>query len=128
MYMYVKLQPYRQQSVVVRSNQKLSLTKYLTDGRVAYKLELSKGSQIHSVFHVSQLKILVGNIHTSNHLPFVLTDILVKEHEMVLERKMVNRHESAATMVLIKWMNELMGEATLDFLYEIQRRFSASEP
>ena len=58
-YVYVKLQPYRQKSVVLRSNQKLT-PKYFGPykiidkfGAVAYKMDLPSTSQIHTVFHVS---------------------------------------------------------------------------
>ena len=59
---FVKLQPYRQGSVVMRYNQKLAPKYYgpykIVDkcGEVAYKLLLPQDSMIHSVFHVSQLK------------------------------------------------------------------------
>lgn len=59
-YVYVKLQPYRQQSAVIRSNNKLSLKFFgpymIIDrcGAVAYKLELPPSSLIHPVFHVFQ--------------------------------------------------------------------------
>lgn len=57
-FVFVKLQPYRQQSVVYRSNEKLS-PKYcgpyeIVDrcGKVAYKLRLPTSSKMHFVFHV----------------------------------------------------------------------------
>lgn len=132
--MYVKLQPYRQQSVVMRSNQKLAPKYYgpynVVDicGSVAYRLALPKGSQVHQVFHVSQLKILVGNIQTSTHLPSILTDVVVREPEIVLERKMNKRQGRAATMILMKWKSETVEEATWELLYDIQKKFPHFEP
>ena len=70
----------------MRSNQNLS-PKYFGPykiidrcGEVAYKLAIPSSSQIHLVFHVSQLKIL----------PPVLPDVFEKLPEKILERKMVN--------------------------------------
>jgi len=75
-YVYVKLQLYKQQSVVMRVNQKLA-PKYFGPykiiekfGEVAYKLQLPSSSQVHPVFHVSQLKVLVGNVPTTTHFFF----------------------------------------------------------
>ena len=61
-WVYLKLQPYRQTSVALRKNMKLS-TKYYGPyqieqkvGSVAYKLKLPDGCSVHPVFHVSLLK------------------------------------------------------------------------
>ncbi|KAJ0045082.1 hypothetical protein Pint_05584 [Pistacia integerrima] len=65
-FLYLKLQPYRQVSVALRKNLKLS-PKYYGPfeiiervGPVAYKLRLPNGSQLHPVFHVSVLKEKLG--------------------------------------------------------------------
>lgn len=128
-FVYVKLQPYRQKSVVGRTNQKISPKYYgpykVLDrhGTVAYKLELPASSQIHPVFHVSQLKGPVGNVTVATQLPSVVRDDQVRVPESCLGRKMVKRHDKAATMVLIKWVNETEEEATWEWLYDLQRKF-----
>jgi len=61
-FVYVKLQPYRQHSVVLRKNKKLSMKDFglfpilQHIGKVAYKLQLPSTAHIHPVFHISVLK------------------------------------------------------------------------
>lgn len=72
---FIKLRPYRQNSVVGRRIHKLSKRYYgpyklLKDiGNVAFEVELPPSSRIHPVFHVSQLKPCFGNIAASLQLP-----------------------------------------------------------
>lgn len=66
-FVFLKLQPYRQTSIALRRNLKLS-SKYYGSfkviermGQVAYKLDLPTDSKVHLMFHVSLLKRNVGN-------------------------------------------------------------------
>jgi len=66
-YVFVKLQPYRQNFVASRRNQKLRRKcfgpfKILElVGTVAYKLQLPATARIHSIFHISVLKKCIGD-------------------------------------------------------------------
>lgn len=64
---YLRLQPYRQNSVVIRRALKLSplfygpFTIIRKVGEVAYELDLLATTRIHPVFQVSQLKPKLGS-------------------------------------------------------------------
>lgn len=79
--MYLKLQPYRQQSVVRRGCQKLA-AKYFGPfeigeriDKVAYRLKLPSDATIHPIFHVSQLKVALGSDHHAQTSLPSLTDV-----------------------------------------------------
>lgn len=76
-WVFLKLHPHRQQSVIRRINQKLSPRFYgpfliiARVGSVAYRLQLPESSKIHPVFHVSLLKRAIGNHQAEPSLPLV---------------------------------------------------------
>ena len=133
-WVYLKLQPYRQNTLADRQFQKLA-PKYFGPyqvedriGSVAYKLRLPNGSQLHPVFHVSQLKKKVGVTGTiGTQLP-ILGDVHDWKPLAVLDRRTVKRGNQAATQVLVHWTNSFPEDATWEFLYDLQKKFPDFQP
>ena len=124
-WVYIKLQPYRQQSVVTRVNHKLSplyFGPYMIEdkvGSVAYRLKLPQNASIHPVFHVSQLKRSVPqNVTMATQLPMPPTAPSIPV--AILDRKMVKRGNRAVTKVLIQWSDRSPEEATWEFLFDME--------
>ena len=90
-WVYLKVEPYRQQSLAKKCCEKLSpkyFWPYMVLGRVgevAYLLDLPKNAWIHPVFHVSQLKRAVGDKHHVQPDISLLND----QMELVLESENV---------------------------------------
>nr|GEZ42717.1 integrase, catalytic core [Tanacetum cinerariifolium] len=112
-WVYLKLQPYRQATLRQGKQNKLS-PKYFEPfiivkkvGKVAYKFQLPSTSQIHQVFHVSQLKLYRGPIpKSSSQLPTVSSDGLISEEPFtVLDRRIDRRGNVVVVYVLIQWVN-----------------------
>ncbi|XP_070029566.1 uncharacterized protein [Nicotiana sylvestris] len=110
---YLKLQPYRQSSVAVRRNLKLS-SKYYGPykvlqkiGSVAYYLEFPLRSQIHPIFHVSKLKKSVGPFIVPQQQPSSCNDngrVLVQP-VAILDRRIVKANNAAQVNILVQWAN-----------------------
>ncbi|GJY66965.1 retrotransposon-related protein [Tanacetum coccineum] len=109
MWVYLKLQPHRQLTIRKSMQNKLSAKYYgpffivAKVGVVAYKLDLPEDSQIHPVFHVSQLKLCKGTNLKMGILPDCGEDgILAVEPEAILDRRMAKLKNRAAVYVLVK--------------------------
>ena len=108
---FLKLQPYAHTTVANRPCAKLSYKFYgpfpIVEqiGPAAYRLQLPPATQIHPVFHVSQLKEFVPD-HTPvfSILPAPV-DLSSRDVQpgAILERKLVKKGNTALLQVLIQW-------------------------
>ncbi|XP_019163484.1 PREDICTED: uncharacterized protein LOC109159828 [Ipomoea nil] len=135
-WVYLKVQPYRQVSLAVRSNLKLA-SKYYGPykviekvGAVAYKLQLPAGAQLHPVFHVSQLKKRVGEGTVVQLDPPVLDKDgqLLTEPVAVLGKRLVERNNQAVTQLLVQWANLPDSAATWEDYYHLKSQFPSFDP
>lgn len=107
-WVYLKLRPDHQQSVARRVCQKLS-AKYFSPyavlekvGKASYRLALTAKTKIHPVFHVSQLKAVLGNHHQVLPLPLSptgLDDIAIAPEEVLDTRY----SERGSLEFLVQW-------------------------
>ena len=127
-WVFLKAQPYVQSSLAPRSNQKLAFKFFgpyqilSKMGAVAYKLKLPASSMVHPVFHVSQLKKLVGQHHE------VTADI--PDHtfqwsvpETIIQRRCITKGTNKIQQVLIKWSNMLVSLATWEDMEPLRQQF-----
>ena len=136
-YVYLKLHPYRQTSVVFRGSLKLSPRFYgpykviERVGPVAYKLELPAGSLIHNTFHVSLLRKHLGDITpTSLHLPPVADDstILPQPESILAQREVQKGKYRPKSEVLIKWVGTPVEDATWETEWRFRRAYPSFCP
>ena len=79
-WVYLKIRPHRQASMPTRLNPKLSARYYdpyrvvKKVGAVTFQLQLPGTARIHPVFHVSLLKLAVGEHQIEAELPKELQD------------------------------------------------------
>jgi hypothetical protein len=119
-WVFLKLRPHRQQSLVKRINQKLAPRFYgpfQVDekiGAVAYRLKLPAESKIHPVFHVSLLKKAIGNYQAQGQLPTELDidDTADVYPETVLGTRVIRVGDSEVQQSLIKWKHKSMEDVT----------------
>ncbi|KAJ8752672.1 hypothetical protein K2173_005561 [Erythroxylum novogranatense] len=110
----LRLQPYRQSSLVSRKNQKLA-AKYFGPfevleriGSMAYKLKLPADAKIHPVFHVSTLKPYhAGN----NKFEAVLPPIAEKEPRTPLAI-LGQRYRAGKLELLVHWTKSSPADAS----------------
>jgi hypothetical protein len=119
-HVYLRLQPYRQGSMVMRRALKLSpqfyeaFTVIKKIGEVAYEFDLPASTRIHPVFHISQLKAKIGRSNVAlPTLPHVdLNGIIQPEPEAVLDRRSKAQDNHTISELLIRWAGQSAEEAT----------------
>lgn len=134
-WVYLKLQPYRQVSVVARPFNKLAAKyygPYIIDARVgavACKLLLPVDVLIHPIFHVSQLKRCHEVPRDISHPPVLqLSSPYCPTPEAILERRLVKKGNKAVCQVLVQWLGLAADQATWEYLFELQHRFPSFQP
>lgn len=127
----VKLQPYRQQSVALRKNQKFGIRYFgpfevLTKvGEVAYKLKLSYHAKIHPVFHISQLKPFKGVPQDQYmSLPLPMSDIGPITGAMeILQARTIIKGSQKVHQILVQWNQQPIFEVTWEDAASLQQKF-----
>jgi hypothetical protein len=129
----LRLQPYAQKSVVNRPFPKIAYkffgpyTILERIGKVAYRLDLPASSQIHNVFHVSQLKDYRADYTpVFTELPKLPPlDAIEAVPETILDRRMMKRGNAPVVQVLIKWAHQPDDAATWEDWDVLSTRFPA---
>ncbi|CAM8889673.1 unnamed protein product [Rhodiola kirilowii] len=130
-YVYVKLKPYRQDSVNRRSSQKLAMRFYgpyqISEKirEVVYRLELPAIARIHNLFHVSILKLCPNPTH---HIVATLPDFFLgppptaKPHKL-LGIRYVDSNGTSVRQALIQWDTQAESDATWEDLEQVRHNF-----
>lgn len=125
---YLKIQPYKLQTLAKRTNQKLSPRYYgpfEVVGKispVAYKLQLPEGCLIHPVFHISLLKKSLAPTVQVQPLPHCLSEEweLQVEPAAVLDSRL---NPFGETELLVSWKNLPDFENSWESLQQFQNQF-----
>lgn len=126
---FLKLRPYRQQTLARRANEKLAARFYgpyevaERIGKVAYRLSLPAEARIHPTFHVSQLKRAMGESTTPVSLPPQLTveGVLEAQPEEVLDARM--NAGTGQREVLVRWKDLPMSDCTWESAEKMAKQF-----
>ncbi|KAA8540064.1 hypothetical protein F0562_026756 [Nyssa sinensis] len=130
-WVYLRLQPYKQHSVVQRKNLKLSPRFYgpyqIVEriGHVAYRLDLPSTSLLHPVFHVSCLKRKLGawNVLVTTIPPVVVGGGPQAEPEEILQQCLRKKKGRAVSELLVKWKGLGFKEASWVDFQKLQQDF-----
>lgn len=134
-WVYLKLQPFKQFTLVQQSSHKLS-PKYCGPfqiskrvGPVAYQLRLPATARVHNVFHVCLLKKKWLDTDEAMQVIDGFPECLMQPGqpdfipEKVLERKMVKFRNAPRAKWLIQWRNRTVDDASWEYADEIIMRF-----
>jgi hypothetical protein len=125
---YLRLQPYSQQSVATRRSLQLSPRLYslfqiiCKMRKVAYELDLPVAARIHLVFHVSQLKLKLGSMNflIPKLPPVDVHGVLQPEPLKILARRSKKQGNRATTEVLVQWVGQTTDDASCEELFTLQ--------
>lgn len=128
---FLKVGPYCQISIKSQTHHKLAAKFYgpfeieHRVGPSAYRLKLPDSSRIHPVFHVSQLRLVLGEHPVDAELPLSL-EIPVSpllEPESVLAVRSVQEEGKHVTQILIKWERQSKDDTTWMEVEQFQKKF-----
>ena len=129
-WVYLKLQPFKQQSIPNSVFHKLAARFYgpyrIVErvGKVEYKLELPSQACIHNVFHISLLKRHHGDCLVSTTLPsFDSNNQLELKTIDILARRIKKKGNRLVTKVLIHWQHTTPEEATWHEVHKLKQQF-----
>ncbi|XP_059450866.1 putative disease resistance protein RGA1 [Corylus avellana] len=128
---YLRLQPYRQQSVSIKRSLKLSPRFYgpfkiiRKVGKVAYELDLPLTARIHPVFHVSQLKLKLGSRNSVlPQLPPVdMQGVILSDPLKILAQRSKRKDNRAITEVLVQLVGQTEDDASWEELFHMQQSY-----
>jgi hypothetical protein len=130
-WVYLRLQPFKQRSMHQKMG-KLAPKFYgpyqilQRIGAVAYKLDLPTDARIHPVFHVSCLKMKLGQsiLPLPQLPPMDAGGQLILEPAQVLHSRNINtRRHKGGTEVLVQWTGTSKADATWESLHQLQKQF-----